>query len=56
MPERARGADHRGGLDGALFRPVKDTVKVLSDAGIRVSLFIDADVQQIDAAVEAGRR
>ena len=55
VPERREELTTEGGLDVVrYFDRVKDTVKVLSDAGIRVSLFIDADVEQIDAAVEAG--
>ncbi len=44
-----------GGLDVAgQKQKVADAVKRLTDAGILVSLFIDADHQQIDAAQECG--
>lgn len=57
VPERREELTTEGGLDVVrYFDRVKDTVSVLSDAGIRVSLFIDADIEQIDAAVKTGAR
>jgi pyridoxine 5-phosphate synthase len=57
VPERREELTTEGGLDVVrYFDRVKDAVKVLTDAGIRVSLFIDADVQQIDAALKPAPR
>lgn len=55
VPERRMELTTEGGLDvvGG-FEKVKAACKKLADAGIRVSLFIDPDPKQIDAAVEAG--
>ena len=55
VPERRSELTTEGGLDvagklGSVERACRD----LSRAGIRVSLFIDADRRQIDAAVAAG--
>ncbi|HYG78539.1 MAG TPA: pyridoxine 5'-phosphate synthase [Planctomycetota bacterium] len=55
VPERREEVTTEGGLDVAgSFKKVKDAVKQLSDAGILVSLFIDADRKQIDAASKSG--
>ena len=55
VPERREELTTEGGLDVVrYFDRVKDTTRVLTEAGIRVSLFIDADIEQIDAAVAAG--
>ncbi len=55
VPERRQELTTEGGLDvaGQLPRMV-DACKRLADAGIRVSLFIDADLRQLDAARTAG--
>lgn len=55
VPERREELTTEGGLDvaGQLSR-VKDACARLADAGVRVSLFIDADVEQVQAAAEAG--
>jgi len=55
VPERRRELTTEGGLDvaGQLQRVRKACAK-LGDAGIRVSLFIDPDEAQLDAAVAAG--
>ncbi len=55
VPERREELTTEGGLDvaGQLER-VGDACKRLADAGIRVSLFIDPDREQLDAAVAAG--
>lgn len=55
VPERREELTTEGGLDvsSALTR-VRDACSRLADAGIRVSLFIDPDEHQLDAAVEAG--
>lgn len=55
VPERRAELTTEGGLDvaGALRR-VGRACRELTAAGIRVSLFIDANRRQIDAAVRAG--
>ena len=55
VPERREELTTEGGLDvaGQLGR-VRDAVARLADAGIRVSLFIDPDPRQLEAAVESG--
>ena len=55
VPERRSELTTEGGLDVAgKLRSVKRACQDLRRAGIRVSLFIDADRRQIDAAVAAG--
>ncbi len=55
VPENRQEVTTEGGLDVAgQQHKLNDAVKRLSDAGILVSLFIDADRRQIDAAVTAG--
>lgn len=55
VPERREELTTEGGLDvaGQLVR-IRDACQQLAGAGIRVSLFIDADRKQVEAAVEAG--
>lgn len=55
VPERRQEVTTEGGLDvvGG-YEHVRSAVATLRDAGIRVSLFIDADVAQIDAAHRCG--
>lgn len=55
VPERREELTTEGGLDvaGQLVR-IRDACQQLAGAGIRVSLFIDADRKQVAAAVEAG--
>ena len=55
VPERREEVTTEGGLDVlGHFEQVKAAVKQLSAEGIRVSLFIDAETDQIRAAREAG--
>lgn len=55
VPEKRQEVTTEGGLDVAGQQAnVSAAVARLSAAGILVSLFIDADVRQIDAAVAAG--
>ena len=55
VPERRSELTTEGGLDVAgKLRSVKRACQDLRRTGIRVSLFIDADRRQIDAAVAAG--
>lgn len=55
VPERRQELTTEGGLDvaGQLDR-VRETVRRLSGAGIAVSLFIEPDPRQLDAAAAAG--
>ena len=55
VPERREELTTEGGLDvlGQKSR-MKDACAQLAEAGVRVSLFIDADPAQIDAAAEVG--
>jgi len=57
VPERRQELTTEGGLDvvGQLGR-IKDACSWLDAAGVRVSLFIDADRKQIDASKQAGAR
>lgn len=55
VPERRQELTTEGGLDVAgQFEKVALACKVLGEAGIRVSLFIDADAHQLEAAQAAG--
>ena len=55
MPEKREELTTEGGLDAVAHRPkIKEAVKRLQDRGIHVSLFIDPDPAQIEAAREAG--
>ena len=55
VPERREELTTEGGLDVAGQKGrIRDACAQLADAGVRVSLFIDADPLQIDAAVEVG--
>jgi pyridoxine 5-phosphate synthase len=55
VPERRAEITTEGGLDVVThFAQVKAAVSQLQAEGIRVSLFIDADAEQIRAAAEAG--
>lgn len=55
VPEKRQELTTEGGLDvvGGFAR-IKEAVQRLSDGGIRVSLFIDATPEQLDAAQAAG--
>jgi len=51
VPEKREELTTEGGLDVALHRDaVKETVRFLKDGDIRVSLFVDPDIDQIRAA------
>ena len=55
VPERREELTTEGGLDVAGQLPrIRDACTRLKQAGIRVSLFIDADPDQISAAAETG--
>lgn len=52
VPEKREERTTEGGLDAAgQFESLLPMVTALADAGIRVSLFIEADPKQIDAAI-----
>lgn len=55
VPERREELTTEGGLD-VVAAPgrMRDACQTLAEAGIEVSLFIDPDFAQIDAAVKAG--
>jgi pyridoxine 5-phosphate synthase len=55
VPEKREELTTEGGLDVlGQFDKVKAATQQLTDAGIKVSLFIDADKEQIDAAKACG--
>ena len=55
VPERRMELTTEGGLDVVgQFDRVRDAVRLLSEAGIRVSLFISHDPRQIEASKAAG--
>jgi pyridoxine 5-phosphate synthase len=55
VPEKREERTTEGGLDAAgQHNHLKPMVAKLSDAGIRVSLFIEADPRQLEAAVTLG--
>jgi len=57
VPERRQELTTEGGLDvAAQLGRIKDACAWLDAVGVRVSLFIDADRKQIDAAKETGAR
>jgi pyridoxine 5-phosphate synthase len=55
VPEKREEQTTEGGLDAiGGHNHLKPFIRQLSDAGIRVSLFIEADPMQLDAAVSLG--
>lgn len=55
VPERREELTTEGGLDVAgQFEKVRAACDILGETGIRVSLFIDPDIHQIEAARSAG--
>ncbi|TPG52930.1 pyridoxine 5'-phosphate synthase [Sphingomonas glacialis] len=55
VPEKREEVTTEGGLDAAgRFDRLEPLVSALRDAGIRVSLFIEPDARQIDAAIRLG--
>ena len=55
MPEKREERTTEGGLDAAgSLEALRPFVQALGDAGIRVSLFIEADTRQLEAATELG--
>ena len=57
VPEGRHEITTEGGLDVASQEgKIKDAVMRLADAGIKVSVFIDADLRQVDAAARVGAK
>ena len=55
VPEKREELTTEGGLDVAgRFNRIKEACTRLTEAGIRVSLFIDPDSRQVSAAAESG--
>lgn len=55
VPEKREELTTEGGLDVIRYEDaITDACAKLADVGTRVSLFIDADIQQIDAAKRTG--
>jgi pyridoxine 5-phosphate synthase len=55
VPENRQEVTTEGGLDAhGLENELRPTVKALQEQGIRVSLFIDPDVRQVEAAARLG--
>ncbi len=55
VPEKREELTTEGGLDVIRFEDsIKSACEKLADADIKVSLFIDADLKQIDAAIRTG--
>ena len=55
VPERRQELTTEGGLDVVSgFKKISDACRRLADAGARVSLFVDADPDQIEAAARTG--
>jgi pyridoxine 5-phosphate synthase len=55
VPEKRAELTTEGGLDVlSHFQEVTEATRILTDAGIRVSLFIDPDAGQIKAAQQSG--
>jgi pyridoxine 5-phosphate synthase len=55
VPERREELTTEGGLDAAAGLPaLRDLCAELAEAGVRVSLFVDAEPRQLDAAAQAG--
>lgn len=55
VPERREELTTEGGLDVVSVLPkMQDVCGLLADAGIAVSLFIDPELAQIDATIQAG--
>ncbi|MCX7857151.1 MAG: pyridoxine 5'-phosphate synthase, partial [Deltaproteobacteria bacterium] len=55
VPERREELTTEGGLDvKGLFFQIRDAILQIKDAGIKVSLFVDPEEEQIEAARTAG--
>lgn len=57
VPEKRKELTTEGGLDVLLhFSRIKEAVKRLESSGIEVSLFIDPNIRQIEAALKTGAK
>jgi pyridoxine 5-phosphate synthase len=57
VPERAEEITTEGGLDAVAHQAsIRDAVAQLDDAGMLVSIFVDPDLEQIEAAQRTGAR
>ena len=57
MPERQEEVTTEGGLDAVLNgAQLRSSVKTLQEAGIQVSLFVDAELEQVKEAHKLGAR
>lgn len=55
VPERRQELTTEGGLDAVThMKAIQHSTTRLQDAGIKVSLFIDADLKQVEASKETG--
>lgn len=55
VPEKREELTTEGGLNAAgQIEPLRDYCASLAESGVRVSLFIDADERQLEAAVDIG--
>ncbi|MGC9120818.1 MAG: pyridoxine 5'-phosphate synthase [Sulfurihydrogenibium sp.] len=55
VPEKRQEITTEGGLDVVSLKDyLKDYIKELKEAGIKVSLFIDPDLEQVNASLEVG--
>ncbi|PMP63520.1 MAG: pyridoxine 5'-phosphate synthase [Sulfurihydrogenibium sp.] len=55
VPEKRQEITTEGGLDVVSLKDyLKEYIKELKEAGIKVSLFIDPDLEQVDASLEVG--
>jgi len=55
VPETREEVTTEGGLDVAgLFESLQPTIKTLQAAGIKISMFIDPDIEQIEASASIG--
>lgn len=55
VPERRQEVTTEGGLDAAgQWESLKESTRTLNDAGIEVSLFINPDLDQVEAAARIG--
>jgi pyridoxine 5-phosphate synthase len=55
VPEKRQELTTEGGLDVCgRMKAIRDACKKLAESGIRVSLFVDPELQQVEAAAECG--
>ena len=55
VPETREEVTTEGGLDVAgLYEELEPTVKTLQEAGVKISMFVDPDIHQIEASAKIG--